>query len=56
MTPENLNLHDAINIPFLHDLKNTLEFDRKCRHLETVFQDLTSRIQIIESEITKIKN
>lgn len=44
---------NAIN--YLHDLKNTLEFDRHCRTLEVLFNDLQDRLHAVEIEISKLK-
>ena len=30
----------VVSTPYLHDLKNTLEFDRRCRALETLLMKL----------------
>ena len=46
---------DEVPTPYFHDLKNTLEFDRKCRSLEKFFADLQNRINAVEMEITKVK-
>lgn len=49
----------VVNTPtsYLHDLKNTLEFDRKCRALEVLFEDLQNRIHAFESIYrTRFKN
>lgn len=56
--PSNLqkDSFEVINPPYMHDLKNTLEFDRKCRALEILFLELDQRIATVEKNILKFKS
>lgn len=40
-----------VSTPYLYDLRNTLEFDRKCRDLEVLFEDLKNRIATLETKL-----
>jgi hypothetical protein len=44
-----------VNNPYMHDLQNTLEFDRQCRCLEALFVDLEARVNVLENKITRHK-
>jgi hypothetical protein len=39
---------------YVGDFKTALEFDRRCRALESLFTELTQRITVIENEISHI--
>ncbi len=45
----------VVNPSYLSDLKNALEFDRRYRALETLFDDVNKRIHAIEMQISKIR-
>lgn len=40
---------------YIHDLKNTLEFDRQCRALEKLFADIEKHLDDVEKKIAKLK-
>ena len=42
----------VISTPYMDDLKNALEFDRKCQALEALFNDLQIRIHAVENELS----
>ncbi|QLH36958.1 MAG: hypothetical protein HWD61_13135 [Parachlamydiaceae bacterium] len=44
-----------VSNPYLHDLKTTLEFDRKCRTLEALFDDLQQRIKALDIQLDQVK-
>lgn len=43
----------STTISYLDDLKNTLDFDRKCRVLETLFNEINERVSSMENELRK---
>lgn len=53
--PESLKTPDTAP-SYILDLKQTLEFDRKCRSLEAVFEDVYKRVHDLEDQIADIKS
>lgn len=46
---------EKVSSIYPNDLKRTLDFDRRCRALESLYADLKQRIETVEKDIADFK-